>query len=152
MTLHAHGKHRGTNTDIFQSCPKHFSQNTISLSLPGLDFTAFFWPSSTALAFEMQIKCLLAALANPAFVLSAVVPQYGNSDAPFQDESFHIVGGVPAAPGDFPYVVSLRRSGRHFCGGSLLNGNTILTAAHCVDDVSPSAVIVRAGSLVSCHL
>ena len=102
---------------------------------------------------EMQIKGLVAALAIPAVVLSAFIPQFENSDAPIQDESFHIVGGVPAVPGDFPYVVSLRRSGRHFCGGSLLNGNTVLTAAHCVDDIEvPSAVTVRAGSLVGCLL
>lgn len=62
-----------------------------------------------------------------------------------------IVGGVPAAPGDFPYIVSLADSkdGYYFCGGSLLNNNTILTAGHCAFNIDPRGVQVRLGSLVS---
>ncbi|KAG5328502.1 CTR1 protein, partial [Acromyrmex charruanus] len=44
----------------------------------------------------------------------------------------HIVGGRDAPVGKFPYQVSLRKSGRHFCGGSIINHNTILTAGHCL--------------------
>jgi trypsin len=44
----------------------------------------------------------------------------------------NIVGGVPVNPPfKYPWLVSLQSSGSHFCGGSLLNANTILTAAHC---------------------
>ena len=59
-----------------------------------------------------------------------------------------IVGGEAAAAGDFPYIVSLQ-SGSHFCGGSLLNANTVLTAAHCSTSTAPSSVSIRAGSLDS---
>ncbi|XP_019549893.3 trypsin-1-like [Aedes albopictus] len=49
-----------------------------------------------------------------------------------------IVGGDEAEPHEFPYQISLQwnfNDGQtavfHFCGGSLLNENFVLTAAHC---------------------
>ena len=72
--------------------------------------------------------------------------------APPADVNQLIVGGEDAAVGDFPYIVSLQQSGSHFCGGTLLNANTVLTAAHCSTGTSPSSVTIRAGSLVSFSL
>ncbi|KAL5290754.1 hypothetical protein ACFFRR_010243 [Megaselia abdita] len=43
-----------------------------------------------------------------------------------------IVGGEDAAPGQFPYQISLRMNGEHICGGSIIKAEWILTAAHCV--------------------
>lgn len=82
----------------------------------------------------MQIKLALAALASTATALPQILGQ-------------EIVGGELANAGDFPFIVSLQRSGSHFCGGTLVNANTVITAAHCSTGQSASAVTVRAGSL-----
>jgi trypsin len=44
--------------------------------------------------------------------------------------NFRIVGGTPATPHEFPWTVDVRR-GSHYCGGSVINANWIVTAAHC---------------------
>ncbi|EUC44292.1 hypothetical protein COCMIDRAFT_98547 [Bipolaris oryzae ATCC 44560] len=93
----------------------------------------------------MRFQSMIAA-ALPALVLSAPTPQW--DDVP--EES--IVGGTTAAAGEYPFIVSLQAGGRHICGGTLINGNTVVTAAHCsvssaIGSVSNTAV--RVGSLSS---
>ncbi|CAF3910282.1 unnamed protein product [Rotaria sp. Silwood1] len=43
-----------------------------------------------------------------------------------------VVGGNPSVRGDWPWSCSMRRPTSHVCGGSLINGQWIITAAHCV--------------------
>jgi len=65
-----------------------------------------------------------------------------------------IVGGVEAIPHSFPWQVALlQRAGATsaFCGGTIIDSQHILTAAHCVVNffggpVSPSSVKVRVGA------
>nr|XP_015216522.1 PREDICTED: serine protease 56 [Lepisosteus oculatus]XP_015216523.1 PREDICTED: serine protease 56 [Lepisosteus oculatus] len=42
-----------------------------------------------------------------------------------------IVGGFPAAPGAWPWLVNLRLEGELMCGGVLVDSTWVLTAAHC---------------------
>ncbi|KAH7074004.1 trypsin [Paraphoma chrysanthemicola] len=97
----------------------------------------------------MYIKDIALALALPVLALSAAIPQ---DPPPFVEDpssdDADIVGGVAASSGDFPFIVSLQTSsGSHFCGGSLLNANTVLTAAHCTVGQSAGSLRVRAGTL-----
>ncbi|KAL6476704.1 hypothetical protein MHYP_G00152030 [Metynnis hypsauchen] len=56
-----------------------------------------------------------------------------------------IVGGQDASPGSWPWQVSLQDNDGHFCGGSLINSNWVLTAAHCFPSSDASQVTVYLG-------
>jgi len=67
---------------------------------------------------------------------------------------FRIEGGKDASEKDMPFPVSIQRrqhSGgqdfEHFCGGSIIDNEYVLTAAHCVKGRSVSDLRVVAGVL-----
>ncbi|XP_037916198.1 trypsin delta-like [Hermetia illucens] len=43
-----------------------------------------------------------------------------------------IVGGAETTIDRFPYQISVRKSGRHSCGGSVLKLTVVISAAHCI--------------------
>lgn len=43
-----------------------------------------------------------------------------------------IVGGEDAVKGAWPWIASLRWTGRNVCGGTLIDSQWLVTAAHCV--------------------
>lgn len=69
------------------------------------------------------------------FTGQARTQQYVSGAAPsfFMGGDQYIIGGSDAAPGEFPWVLSLIRGGSHSCGASLLSSTKGLTASQCVD-------------------
>ncbi|XP_063331633.1 tryptase-like, partial [Pelmatolapia mariae] len=56
-----------------------------------------------------------------------------------------IVGGQVAPDGSWPWQVSLQIFGFHFCGGSFINSQWVLTAAHCFQSTKLSGLTVNLG-------
>ncbi|MEZ4816309.1 MAG: serine protease [Bdellovibrionota bacterium] len=63
-----------------------------------------------------------------------------------QNKSNKIVGGIESSIIEHPYVVSLQNSRGHYCGGSLVAPNFVLSAGHCVDFIAPMDMKVVIGS------
>uniref|UniRef100_A0A7N5P2N2 Elastase, neutrophil expressed n=1 Tax=Ailuropoda melanoleuca TaxID=9646 RepID=A0A7N5P2N2_AILME len=57
-----------------------------------------------------------------------------------------IVGGRPAQPHAWPFMVSLQRRGGHFCGATLIAPNFVMSAAHCVDGLNFRSVVAVLGA------
>ncbi|KAK8775081.1 hypothetical protein V5799_010385 [Amblyomma americanum] len=61
-----------------------------------------------------------------------------------------IVGGEEAVPHSWPWQVSIQKKNihpaAHFCGGTLISNELVITAAHCFMHVQPSDVVVKLGS------
>lgn len=51
----------------------------------------------------------------------------------------------PARPGQVPFIVSLRRSGRHYCSGAIVANRWIVTVAQCVHGQQPNTIIAMSG-------
>lgn len=72
----------------------------------------------------------------------------------FIDAEERIIGGDETTVYDFPHQVSIRNRPifcpqcpySHFCGGSIIAKDKVLTAAHCVDDREAKTFAVVAGS------
>ncbi|WP_437314329.1 DUF1986 domain-containing protein [Sorangium sp. So ce385] len=67
-------------------------------------------------------------------------------DEEISESGLEIIGGSEALVGEFPWQVQLSIPGYpHWCGGSVVDNDWVLTASHCVDGLSASDFTVRAG-------
>lgn len=100
---------------------------------------------------------LWAALAS-ALVLSVVSLIFvHNAPAQAEEPEYEgqVVGGKAVPNGKYPFVVALldNRAGgnardKQFCGGTLIDENSVLTAAHCVAGASPRPIRAAVGRTV----
>ncbi|GBN31371.1 Clotting factor B [Araneus ventricosus] len=92
------------------------------------------------------------------FKLKQDLPEVNTSDSsrfdPPIDFSYQSmvspVGGVPSRQGDFPWMVSIRKNGKHLCGGSIIDRSHVLSAAHCFDSrdaLDPRRYTVHIGNI-----
>lgn len=59
-----------------------------------------------------------------------------------------IIGGDTVVKRSWGWIVSIvhKSDGKHFCGGSIISSQWILTAAHCLYETDTSDIIIYAGS------
>ncbi|GGM69124.1 serine protease [Longimycelium tulufanense] len=95
----------------------------------------------------MRARTLLVGLlAASATVLGGVLPATASAaPAPADEATPFIVGGHNATE-TYSFMVSLQRGGRHFCGGSLVKSDWVVTARHCVQGASPGSIQARIGT------
>ena len=67
-------------------------------------------------------------------------------EQPARDVGIQIVGGNVTTPYSKPYQVALLLNGRQGCGGTLISSEWVLTAAHCLGQVSTGNLTVKVGA------
>lgn len=100
--------------------------------------------SSSRLMMTLMLGALAAALA--AFVSLASAERTAQAQSSTDDPEARIVGGTTVENSKYPFVTALldkRRTGsayeRQFCGGALIDRDSVLTAAHCIEGSGASA-------------
>ncbi|HEV2784028.1 MAG TPA: trypsin-like serine protease, partial [Actinophytocola sp.] len=110
-------------------------QTPASLTWKDIPVRTFPWRAT--LRRTAVLVAGFAAVLGTATQLAAADPE--------PDDVFpQVVGGTPAAQGEFPWMVRLSMG----CGGSLIRPNIVLTAAHCVGSTGNNTSITATGGVV----
>lgn len=99
--------------------------------------------------FNLFSKSILKVIAFAStLVISSTLPIAANA----QDAQPYIVGGIQATIADAPWQVGLiKTDGENnydgfYCGGSLISTTWVVTAAHCVTDITADSIVVQSGN------
>jgi secreted trypsin-like serine protease len=107
-------------------------------------------------------RYLLALVFATLLALGAAVPVFAAEEPPGEGATGEdggvaqpqVVGGEPVPDGTYPFMVSIqadtsdaRPYREHFCGGTLIDPDSVLTAAHCANEIgsanTPASVSFR---------
>ena len=81
---------------------------------------------------------------NDVYLMFILLLSYALVLCGFRPRAGRIVGGSVASVNSWPWQVMLMdKTGRQFCGGSLIERYWIVTAAHCVDGKLSSDIRIR---------
>jgi len=93
----------------------------------------------------VKLLILVLSAASVAFCNQCGISKEMRANRRNDPDGQRIVGGVEARPGSHPWIVSLQSSwGDHFCGGTIVAEDTVITAAHCVADGPPGKIVAGA--------
>lgn len=88
---------------------------------------------------DLLATCFFVTLALTLFFQINAVSAQDVSSLPAPSVSPRIIGGYEATPGEWPWMTALVERGEEaylgqFCGGSLIDAQWVVTAAHCVEN------------------
>jgi secreted trypsin-like serine protease len=100
----------------------------------------------------LYIACFATSLVGKAAAQDTRTLEANTRAADLEAEiSYRIIGGLPAADNAWPWQIALfMRSGngsfQFHCGGSIIDRNWVLTAAHCIGSHNPQDYVVLEGT------
>uniref|UniRef100_A0A8C5PZ33 Peptidase S1 domain-containing protein n=1 Tax=Leptobrachium leishanense TaxID=445787 RepID=A0A8C5PZ33_9ANUR len=102
------------------------------------------------ISFFFTVTCIIIIIyiLSPCAILSAVCAcaAESSSSCGVPVVSSRIVGGTDAVIGEWPWQVAVTYNDYFICGGSLINTQWVLSAAHCFDfDPTPSKYLIYMG-------
>ncbi|XP_053694906.1 trypsin alpha-3-like [Sabethes cyaneus] len=99
------------------------------------------------IVLSLWVGCAFAAATDHSWSSKKILPKGLEVLNGAGNYNGRIVGGVEVSVAQYPYQLSLRSNGNHFCGASVISHNWALSAAHCTFPVPAiSTISLRGGS------